>query len=241
MTCGGAKETSMQRRAFTLIELLVVIAIIAILAAILFPVFAQAREQARKSACLSSAKQIGLAEMMYAQDYDETYCTISDWNQRYPPWDVGYPNWTSQLQPYVKSYQMSENGCPSAHHPRSPWGELPDPNNGNQPATNPGPDYARNHEFGLNSLNQFMGGLVITSMAQVQVPAETIVNAECGTVDGTNRFGTYMVPFWYINYYYDFGPSQWWRPPNAHTGGMNVIWSEGHAKWIPFSIFVQNV
>jgi prepilin-type N-terminal cleavage/methylation domain-containing protein len=60
--------------AFTLIELLVVIAIIAILAAILFPVFARAREQARKTACLSNLKQIGTATLMYAQDYDETLC-----------------------------------------------------------------------------------------------------------------------------------------------------------------------
>jgi prepilin-type N-terminal cleavage/methylation domain-containing protein len=61
----------MRRYGFTLIELLVVIAIIAILAAILFPVFAQARESARKSSCLSNARQIGLAAMMYAQDWDE--------------------------------------------------------------------------------------------------------------------------------------------------------------------------
>src|SRR5690348_3498076 len=62
---------------FTLIELLVVIAIIAILAAILFPVFAQAREKARQTACLSNLKQIGLGTMMYAEDYDETY--FSGW------------------------------------------------------------------------------------------------------------------------------------------------------------------
>jgi prepilin-type N-terminal cleavage/methylation domain-containing protein len=60
-----------RNQAFTLIELLVVIAIIAILAAILFPVFAQAREKARQASCLSNAKQIGLAGQMYAQDYDE--------------------------------------------------------------------------------------------------------------------------------------------------------------------------
>jgi len=61
----------MKKRGFTLIELLVVIAIIAILAAILFPVFSRAREQARKSACLSNAKQIGLAIQMYSQNWDE--------------------------------------------------------------------------------------------------------------------------------------------------------------------------
>src|ERR687883_602422 len=64
---------SRRRDAFTLIELLVVIAIIAILAAILFPVFAQARAKARQTACLSNLKQIGTGLMMYTQDYDETY------------------------------------------------------------------------------------------------------------------------------------------------------------------------
>ena len=62
-----------RKRAFTLIELLVVIAIIAILAAILFPVFARAREQARKTTCLSNLKEIGTASLMYVQDYDETF------------------------------------------------------------------------------------------------------------------------------------------------------------------------
>src|ERR1043165_6386719 len=69
----------MRKNAFTLIELLVVIAIIAILAAILFPVFAQAREAARKTSCLSNIKQTGLAMLMYVQDYDE----------RFVPWHVG--------------------------------------------------------------------------------------------------------------------------------------------------------
>src|SRR5438132_8381844 len=71
------KGSTAARPAFTLIELLVVIAIIAILAAILFPVFAQAREKARQASCLSNLKQIGLGVMMYAQDYDEAYPSAS--------------------------------------------------------------------------------------------------------------------------------------------------------------------
>src|SRR5262245_45063190 len=72
----GGSIMQMRRTAFTLIELLVVIAIIAILAAILFPVFAQAREAARKASCQSNMKQIATALMMYAQDYDETFFAV---------------------------------------------------------------------------------------------------------------------------------------------------------------------
>src|SRR5439155_4360619 len=81
---------------FTLIELLVVIAIIAILAAILFPVFAQAREKARQSACASNCKQIGLAVMMYAEDYDQSY-------PLYTHYPKHAPMWYEMIQPYIKS------------------------------------------------------------------------------------------------------------------------------------------
>ena len=88
--------------AFTLIELLVVIAIIAILAAILFPVFARARENARRSSCQSNLKQVGLGVMQYTQDYDE----------RYPPKaQADNVRWNQRIQPYVKSTQLF--ACPS--------------------------------------------------------------------------------------------------------------------------------
>ena len=86
----------MNRKAFTLIELLVVIAIVAILAAILFPVFAQAREKARQTACLSNAKQLGLGMAQYIQDYDENFPV----GRNYPWCPAG---WAGNLYPYVKS------------------------------------------------------------------------------------------------------------------------------------------
>src|SRR5450432_2147417 len=97
----------MNRKGFTLIELLVVIAIIAILAAILFPVFAQAREKARQISCISNLKQLSLATIMYVQDYDESYgggehdnadgCKSIAW-------------WTDYIQPYIKNTQLKT--CP---------------------------------------------------------------------------------------------------------------------------------
>ena len=103
------------KKGFTLIELLVVIAIIAILAAILFPVFAQAREKARQTTCLSNVKQLCLGMLMYAQDWDETF--PGGW-ESYPGgkagWTIdagGIASWTSRIFPYLKSRGIGH--CPS--------------------------------------------------------------------------------------------------------------------------------
>lgn len=118
----------MSRRAFTLIELLVVIAIIAILAAILFPVFAQAKEAAKKTSCLANTKQIGTALFLYAGDSDDTLCQTS-WEsdltrQSFNPSGTYQIHWTYLMQPYIKNWDMFV--CPSDSTPVTP--KYPAPN-----------------------------------------------------------------------------------------------------------------
>ncbi len=151
------------RFGFTLIELLVVIAIIAILAAILFPVFAKAREKARQISCLSNMKQMGTATAMYVQDYDEQF---------YPHRQTGVPNpfvgqfpqitgksagrmfWISLLNPYIKNYDVFK--CPS--NPGAWWGTNPDGTNcggqSNNTTTNGCSDqgYGGQNSYGHNDM-----------------------------------------------------------------------------------------
>lgn len=150
-------------RAFTLIELLVVIAIIAILAAILFPVFAQAREKARQISCDSNMKQLGLAVIQYTQDYDDVY-PIGEidglqWNNNgNTPYD-----WAQMIVPYVKANGVY--GCPDDFGDAGPAGEL-------QPDIKSGPNdwqgtwdgivmsYAANGYQNWVAGNNYAGGLV---------------------------------------------------------------------------------
>lgn len=161
----------MQRKAFTLIELLVVIAIIAILAAILFPVFAQAREKARAISCVSNEKQLATSILMYTQDYDEVFPTglQQSW----------YANtWYVLVQPYVQNLQVFR--CPDdpIGTPPSwtqPWGgiRLSYASNGYMKW-----DGSHWSVFGIMGMSQSWMGNTTTSQARIGRPAETILFTE---------------------------------------------------------------
>lgn len=156
----------MRFRGFTLIELLVVIAIIAILAAILFPVFAKAREAARKSSCQSNLKQVVMGSLMYSQDYDEVIVSsYGGANYRVAP---GNRNvfWMGLILPYTKNLGIYR--CPSTRN----WTEIDPPNP--QRAS-----YGHQH----NNLGWGLGGGNPT-LAIVKSPAETIFFSDVGRVQG---------------------------------------------------------
>ena len=219
------------RKGFTLIELLVVIAIIAILAAILFPVFAKAREKARQSSCLSNMKQMGLASMQYAQDYDE----------KLVPTATGTGGGDAKtfrllLQPYMKSAQVMS--CPS-----DPSGNTPlDTVKGLGPTS-----------YGLNTntgLHIYLTGGTAGSLGAVVKPAETIIFTELGFC--TNAASNPTPDQWtqstsVSNYGYTRmypGDGAWvsdaWRVWPRHNGGTNCTFHDGHAKWVGFQDIIGN-
>ena len=164
-----------RKNAFTLIELLVVIAIIAILAAILFPVFAQAREKARQTSCLSNMKQMGLSVLMYVQDYDETFpLGIPDnWNNA----------WPVAVQPYCKNLQMFR--CPSDADKSyssgtGTWAGVPISYACNGVVAWNG---SANENIGLMTMAQSWLTGIAKSMASVGRPADTIMLAEVHNAD----------------------------------------------------------
>jgi len=214
------------RRGFTLIELLVVIAIIAILAAILFPVFAQAREAARKTQCLSNVKQIATAYMMYLQDYDETFpphVTERTAPSGTPDTLIGRAPFTykTKLAPYVRNEGLFK--CPSAPAWPTPaagqWYTTDYGNNHNEanlPTSTNQAWYQANPDFGFNEG---------TTLATISFPARFILVGDAGRSDNTaSRGGMYPQPW-----AFDVASQARFLP--RHQGGGNIAYADGHAKW----------
>jgi prepilin-type N-terminal cleavage/methylation domain-containing protein/prepilin-type processing-associated H-X9-DG protein len=246
----------MQRKlGFTLIELLVVIAIIAILAAILFPVFAQARAAARKTTCLSNMKQLTLGEMMYMQDYDEAGTPMRDFANAAAWWSGEEMIWKDAVVPYIKNggraynngqtyttagsggvYQCPENSAAWSATQAIYWGDAGPGDPGDETTRYPR-SYALNDDAGYNeygTTNSFWpsisGGAPYAggTLALLQQPAGTIMICE------TRMFYANM---WGNAMSYECTPSgipAGGQPTgciSGHHGGMtNFAFFDGHVK-----------
>lgn len=173
--------------AFTLIELLVVIAIIAILAAILFPVFAQAREKARAVSCLSNLKQIGIGCMMYLQDWDETYPLGWSWDSNGGTW--GGTLWTYALEPYIQKYGTPgennfENGAVQGGIYVCPDGNFTLSNNG-LPLNGPAMGYGMSDKELTTGWQQIGTLWTFPGVAQASInsPANLVAFADSACID----------------------------------------------------------
>jgi prepilin-type N-terminal cleavage/methylation domain-containing protein/prepilin-type processing-associated H-X9-DG protein len=220
-------------KGFTLIELLVVIAIIAILAAILFPVFAKAREKARAISCVSNTKQIGTGWIMYAQDYDEMVawrlvCATTTGQFSAGCGEVGVTTVEQYLQttpgmldPYLKNLGIWV--CPSA----TPKGN-PDPRRGlvvsNYGFNDWYLQYASASEGGWGGATSYDPAVKgKAALAVLQEPADTVVMTD-GIETPPHRGG----PYWAI---YHANPRENNFMSPRHTDGTNALMADGHSKW----------
>ncbi|NLC59494.1 MAG: DUF1559 domain-containing protein [Armatimonadetes bacterium] len=202
---------------FTLIELLVVIAIIAILAAILFPVFARARENARKANCQSNLKQLGTAMMMYAQDYDEMVCPCYMYQGVWG--DVSQLDWYDDLLlPYTKNRQVAL--CPSGWFdqtafaaPRNAW------QNGVKPLS-----------YGYNNVDPAYWTITpsYAGKAGVRGASTAAIEDASGTIWLFDGVG----PELWNEANTDYGT--WPLPANRHNDTYNVLYVDGHVKALRF-------
>lgn len=214
----------MKRRAFTLIELLVVISIIAVLAAILFPVFARARENARRTSCLNNLKQIGLGMMMYAQDYDETYPPYQRTSSEAPPfpfWQTNRWEWAHMIFPYTKNTQVYR--CPNGNDTSNYFGNY-------------GVNYHLLHgtpvklSTVITSSNTYMimdsGRGYITAGRAYSAPDGAFYLPGAGTVaPGLVDLITTGSSGWYQSDYMT----------GRHFHGINIAYADGHVKWLKSS------
>ncbi|MBC7805199.1 MAG: prepilin-type N-terminal cleavage/methylation domain-containing protein [Akkermansiaceae bacterium] len=210
-----------QQRGFTLIELLVVIAIIAILAAILFPVFAQARSKARQTVCLSNMRQLGTASNLYLQDFDETFFLKRYGTGGNEGW------WYILLEPYLKAGLVNANDrskpvsilhCPDIDNSYrdAPLGVA----RGVRPTNSYGP-------------NEYLAGVTATTgitttyaLADIATPASLVLFAE-QTGEFTAIRGQDDTP-----YASDATERKQYRNSRTrHQGGANFTFADGHAKW----------
>jgi prepilin-type N-terminal cleavage/methylation domain-containing protein len=248
------------RAGFTLIELLVVIAIIAILAAILFPVFAQARDKARQATCISNAKQIGLAAMQYMQDYDQNWVMYSygvSGNVYSVGWGSGYAliYWTEALMPYTKNKGIYT--CPSNDAANMSYGIWPNYPTAPNPTNNASgcvgcdrvswtwnamsawtyanfadPTFVATNKLGYKALTGDYWSGSSFSDAAVEDPAGTIWLAE-GNWPDTGDFRETDYGWLRDNPTRTTG-LRGVRVRSRHSDGFVGVYGDGHVKWQRF-------